>query len=97
MKAKRLIWVGGTLVCVLAIAFTFLSVRGERMFRLRSAARKHWKETALTEIAQRAKDYCGLSNELNQLRAEMATYSEAGWIGTNLLVVSPVAPPPPVV
>ena len=55
MKAKRMIWIGGTLVCLLAVVFTVLSMNGERMFRLRSFARKQWKEKALIEIAERAK------------------------------------------
>ncbi len=88
MKMKRIIWVGGTLVLLLLIAFTVLSVNGERMFRLRSSARKQWKAKALGEIVERIKDTRGLSNELTHLRAEMGTDVESGWIGTNLLVMT---------
>jgi hypothetical protein len=85
MKKKLLIGAGAFLLICIAV---FVLSPNPQEKRLRAPERKQWKETSLTEIAERAKDFRGVSNELARLRSEMATDVETGWIGTNLLVMT---------
>jgi hypothetical protein len=83
MNAKRVIWIGG-LVSVL-VAGTVMFLPTEEKVRLRSRARKQWKESALAEIARWVSDSNSLTNEIARLRAEAGKEPDDGWIGTNTL------------
>ena len=88
---KRLLVSVGALIVLLIIAQAVLSAHGERWFRLLGRGTKQWKQKALKDLREQAGEPPTISNDLNQVRVEMARDPESGWIGTNLLAVWPMA------
>ena len=54
--------------------------------RLHAAARKQWKEQAITRLAAYSQDTQALSNEIAVVRARPSEDMHDDWIGTNVLL-----------
>jgi hypothetical protein len=83
---KTILWSCSCLALIVVSLFAISAILGDP--RLRSKARKEWKDCAIVDIAKKNAAQPEIANEIRALRMGSPQSEEGWWVGTNVLVMT---------